>query len=427
MSTTAIDPSAMTLTPDQQMALDSFVQFLFDPMEPVFVLQGYSGTGKSTLISTMLDRLPTYIKASQLIDTDYECPTIQLTATTHKAAENFSQITGMEVCTIHSFLGLRLHTDYTTGAKKLIPSKPDEPQMGYLLFIDEASYIDPYLLGLVFKQTKNCKIVFLGDPAQLLMPKCSTAPVFEAGFKTAKLTKVMRQMVDGVPQENAITALATQFRHTVETGVWPSKVVVDGESVIWMPRPKFIKAIEEEFTRPDWHYKDSKVLAWTNNCVISYNKHIREMLKGDPALQEGDYAENNSYIKVGNVSITTDATVHISKMEPDNEHMGVIGNWVELDKKVRVFHPRYREDKQKLANTLRKQSRYSEALEVDNWVDLRAVFAQTVNKSQGSTYEKVFIDLDDIKKCNIGNLIARMLYVGISRGRYQCILTGDLV
>lgn len=423
-----ITTDEITLSNDQQNGLDRFVQFLFDPDDPYFVLRGYSGTGKSTLIATLLERLPSYIETSKLIDPDYKCPEVVLTATTHKAAENLSNITGKEVCTIHSFLGLRLDTDYQTGKKSLVVGKKDqEPKEGYLIFIDEASQIGMNLIGLLFQQTKNCKIVFMGDPAQLLEVGSYNAPVFNMGYTEVRLSETMRQMVNGVPMENAITALATQFRHTVETGKWPEKVIIDGEAVIWMPREKFNKAIEEEFTRPDWKHKDSKILAWTNETVINYNKYIRSLLKGDPLLTVGDYAEVNSYVRVGKDSLQTDATVLITEMEPDTYEMGALGNWVTLNHKVRVFFPRYRAEKNKLANKLRANEMYSKALEVDNWVDLRAIFSQTINKSQGSTYGKVYIDLDDIKKCNIGNLIARLLYVGISRGRYQCILTGDLV
>lgn len=64
---------------------------------------------------------------------------------------------------------------------------------------------------------------------------------------------------------------------------------------------------------------------------------------------------------------------------------------------------------------------------IDGWIDLRAAYACTINKAQGSTYDKVFIDLDDIKKCNSGNQIARMLYVGVSRARLIVYLCGDLI
>jgi ATP-dependent exoDNAse (exonuclease V) alpha subunit len=63
----------------------------------------------------------------------------------------------------------------------------------------------------------------------------------------------------------------------------------------------------------------------------------------------------------------------------------------------------------------------------EEWIDLRAAYSCTINKSQGSTYDKVFIDLDDLKKCRDTNQLARMLYVGVSRARNNVYLTGDLV
>jgi ABC-type transport system involved in cytochrome bd biosynthesis fused ATPase/permease subunit len=101
----------LVLTDDQEAALKAFCEFLFDPVERVFVLSGYSGTGKSTLVKTLIDRLPGYIRTVKLIDSTYKELQIQLTATTNKAAESFAHATGMDVITIHSFLGLRVNTD----------------------------------------------------------------------------------------------------------------------------------------------------------------------------------------------------------------------------------------------------------------------------------------------------------------------------
>jgi ATP-dependent exoDNAse (exonuclease V) alpha subunit len=64
---------------------------------------------------------------------------------------------------------------------------------------------------------------------------------------------------------------------------------------------------------------------------------------------------------------------------------------------------------------------------LDTWIDLRPSFAQTVNKSQGSTYDIVMIDLNDIcSKCRTLEQLARILYVALSRGRSRIIMTGDL-
>lgn len=419
--------STFTLTPDQANAETKFIEFLKDPEAQVFVIEGYSGTGKSTLIKTLMARLDSYLAEVQEVNPNHTIFDVALTATTNKAAENFEKIAGRPAGTIHSYLGLRVHTDFQTGAKSL-RADPEKNAFGVLLFIDEASYIPPDTLSLIFKQVDKCKIVFIGDPAQLLSPKSMFAPVFKAGFPTAKLEQVMRQLdKDGNPAPNLITELSTAFRRTVDTGVWPTNFKPDNETVIWVPRKEFKGIIEAEFTRDDWEYHDSKILAYRNETVIAYNQHIRSLLKGDPRLQQGDYAENNHYIRVGDKGIKTDQTVYISKMEAESVEHGEPGHWVEVDYKHRVFFPHDRSAKTRLAARFRAAGEPRKAMQVEGWIDLRAVFAQTINKSQGSTYKRVYLDLDDIKRCTHGSQIARMMYVGISRAQIQCWMTGDLI
>lgn len=418
----AVTEVPFILTDDQQSALDKFVAFLLDSEAQVFVLEGYAGTGKSTLIKTLVDRLPGYIKMHQLIDARAPQYQLQLTATTNKAAEAFSHVTGMDVLTIHSFLGLRVHTDYSTGISTLIP-KDKEIRHGYLLFIDEASYVDRGLLDIIFKKTSNCKIIFIGDRAQLTPVKSLTAPVFEAGFNGAMLEKVMRQASD-----NPIITAATMFRETVKTGEWGA-VKIDGNAIIHLPRSDFEDQIIREFTRPDWRYHDSKILAWTNKCVINYNHAINNHLTGDPSFQSGDYAVCNKMVSNGGKdTIKTDQMVYITSIGPDIEELGVPGNFVEIDHRMSFFFPKSLQLKNERIKEAKANAHYSALRTIDmTWIDLRAAFAQTVNKSQGSTYNEVFIDLDDIKRCNSGDQLARMLYVAFSRARNRVWLTGDFV
>ena len=414
--------TTITLTPDQQNALEKFTHFLADPAEQVFVLEGYSGTGKTTLVKTLLDQLPSLLKTVKLINPSARRYDVELTATTNKAAENFGMITGMDVRTIHSYLGLRVHTDYQTNTTKLIPAKNSRFQEGHLLFIDEASYIDKDLLNWIFKLTRNCKIVFMGDPAQLTPVKSSSTPVFEAShFMKAKLKQVVRQA-----EGNPIVDLSTKFRQTVERGEF-FKFTPDGHFIQYMDRDTFNKAIEQEFCRPDWRYKDSKFLAWTNKRVIDYNHHIRDKALGDPHFQVGDYAVCNKFVMSQRKSIKTDQLVCITSIGPDVERHGVIGNWFTLDYQIELFFPKSLEAKKELIKWARSTNQLGIVQEAeDQWVDLRAAYAQTVNKSQGSTYDRVFIDLDDIARCNSGDTLARMLYVAVSRAREQVFLTGDI-
>lgn len=410
----------ITLTNDQQNALEAFGRFMTDPTETVFVLSGYSGTGKTTLVKTLLEQMPNFMKTYRLLNPKANEYQIELTATTNKAAENFSQLSGKEVSTIHSYLGLRVNTDYATGVTTLVP-RSMEPRQGILLFIDEASYVDSNLLRLIFKLTKDCKIVFIGDPAQLTPIKSSGTPVFTAHFPGAHLSQVVRQA-----EGNPIVDLSTKFRETVNSGEFFS-FTPDGQSVKYLERSDFNKAIESEFTRPDWKYQDSKVLAWTNKCTIGYNHAVRDHVKGDPDFQIGDYAVCNKYIQVGGRNIKTDQLVQITKISPDTTVYGIEGNHYTLDNSVTAFMPKSLAEKNALIKKARACEEYQIVEAAENqWIDLRAAYACTVNKAQGSTFDRVFIDLDDIKRCNSGDQIARMLYVGVSRARKQVFLTGDI-
>lgn len=423
MNTTAtLDFDQFTLTPDQQTALDAFQVFLVDPVETVFVLSGYSGCGKSTLVRTILDRLPRFQKVVHLVDPTAQILEPVLTATTNKAAENLAQITGHDVRTIHSVLGLRVSTDFRNNTTTLTVNRNAPLVEDTLLFIDEASYIDKALLGHVFQRTRNCKIVFVGDPAQLTPVQSTNTPVFEANFSGASLTQVVRQA-----EGNPIVDLSTKFRHAVNTGKFFS-FRPDGRTIQHLGREDFSQAIRQEFTREGWRYADSKILAWTNKCVVGYNQFVRNLAKGDPHFQEGDYATVNTYLQVGRgSSYKTDQLTQITQIEPETLELGVVGNWVTLDHYARVFHPRSLLEKNQAIKLARQEDRINDVVTMESsWADLRAVYAQTINKSQGSTYGSVFIDLDDIKRCNSGDQIARMMYVAVSRAKHQVFLCGDL-
>ena len=411
----------LKLTNDQENAFNAFVTFLADPVESVFVLEGYSGTGKSTLVGHILDKIPNLLKATKLINPDTPEYELALTATTNKAAENLSNITGFGVSTIHSYLCLTVRTDYKTGKTTLVP-RSNEVKGNVILFIDEASYIDSQLLGLIFKMTQKCKIVFMGDPAQLTPVQSSgTPPVFKAKFNGAKLKQVVRQA-----EGNPIQDVSTKFRETVGTGEFFS-FKPDGHHIQYMNRLDFNQAILNEFSRPDWRHNHSKVLGWTNKCVIGYNNLIANSVKGNPEFQVNDYAVCNKRVVGKNYSLKTDQMVRITQISGPTEVYGAKGRHITLDSTITAFCPESL-DERKLAIARAKAAGDDRILATidEKWVDLRAAYSCTINKSQGSTYDRVFIDLDDIKRCNSGDQMARMLYVGVSRAREQVFLTGDI-
>lgn len=411
------------LTIDQQGAWDDLVRFLASDTEEVFVVEGYAGTGKSTLVRFIMDCITKTLQAIRLVNPKLPDYQLQLTATTNKAADALAQITGADVSTIHSHLGLRVQTDYRTRQTTLVEAnKNAAPIMHELLFVDEASYMDAGLLTMFFKRVKNCKVVFMGDPAQLVDFKTKKAPVFLAPFPKAKLTKVMRQAAG-----NPILDLATKFRETVTSGQFFS-FTPDGHHIQHLSQEDFEREIITEFSRDDWSYSQSKVLVWTNKSVEKYNKGISTIASGNSNFQIGDYVQNNSYFNANKQSLKTDQLVRITEVSEKTIVHGVEGHYYTVDGRVRAFCAEKLADKKAALKLAHANDQMGIVYDIEEkWIDLRAVYSHTINKSQGSTYDKVFIDLNDLKGCNCGETLARLLYVATSRARHHVYFTGDLV
>lgn len=313
----------LKLTADQQDAYVAIAAFLTDPDEKVFVLSGYSGTGKSTLVIHVIQEMKKLAKLHRIINPDSEPQQLILTATTNKAAESLAYITGQEVRTIQSTLGLRVHTNFKTGNSSLVPTNNRDLSalQNAVLVVDEFSYVDPNLLSHITNATiqNDCKVLYVGDPAQITPIKSSTVPVLDANFPTAYLSEVVRQ-ADG----NPIIELSTKFRHMVNTGK-NFQFTPDGVHIRHAANQEFEQEVIKEFTDPTWHNRKSKLLAWTNKAVINYNQGINNLVKGTPKFSAGDYAVCNSYINTKTCRFKTDQTVFITHIDPGTEY-GLSGN-----------------------------------------------------------------------------------------------------
>ena len=417
--------SNLILTHDQQNAYDAFASWLLTPTdeEPVLVLEGYAGTGKSTLVDKLLTDIPKMLSALSLIDPTFDDNyEIILSATTNKACEALSDIVSFPVNTIHSVLGLTVMANHRTGATSVAVKSGANKIKNTIIFIDEASFLDAKTLELIFAQTINCKIFFIGDPAQLSAVKATGTPVFSQGYPTVKLLQVVRQA-----EHSQIKELASAFRNTVNGEDFP-QFTPDNSEVILLNEDDFHTEMLTEFGRSDWEHSDSKVLAWTNKTVIAYNHTVRDSLHGEPEIQIGDYATVNSYVQIGKKGLKTDQQVQISDKRPATFY-GVSGhNFSLVSPNVVVFVPSdWALVKEVLAKARQTEDWVRVKAITESWTDLRATYACTINKSQGSTYGKVFVDLNDIKKCRNSNQIARMLYVAVSRAKYNVYLKGDII
>ena len=410
-------------TQDQKLALEAISEFLKKPDMKYFVLEGKPGCGKTTLVKEIINQI---YKENSLMNTlgmdNYM--NICLTATTNKAVEALSMATSENVETIHRLLNLRVvPTD--TGKKELKRVK-----YGYarnlentLIIIDEAFYMDKELFKYIDLFTQDAKILFVGDPAQLT-PVGSTTPYLSTlKYPTVSLNQVVRQEAG-----NPIIALSDSLRETVFTGGWET-FTPDGHHIQILSRDEFNAKIKEEFLRDDWKASDSKILAWTNQTVNNYNKEIFKHRTGRVQPMAGDYFINNSFVSGINnqASIKTDATVLISAEPRERIYGGVSGLDVPIYNLGSFFCPHDIKKAKKQVNDLRSQNKHAYAHDLESKImDLRPAFAQTIDKSQGSTYGSVFLDLYDVNKCNDGDRYARMLLVACSRAKHHVYITEEM-
>lgn len=411
--------SKFNLTPSQERGYDKFLPFYLDPGQTVMILKGYSGTGKTTLVKYLMEQLPVLDEMARLVAPNYLPPEILLTATTNQAAEAFSLAVGYKpvATTIFKACQLRLVKDYKTKDSYLVPY--GDGIENKLVFIDEASFIDDEALAKILAQTKNCKIVFIGDPAQLTPVGSDKMPVFEMNACEIELTDLVR-FDDGILQ----TFMGT-LREAVMTGKW-SKFPLSPGIIDRLDRPAFNAEALRLFTEEK--DKHVKILAYTNDRVTAFNNWLSKKLLGSVIPQAGYKMLVNEAVQSNATRLTANEEVIIETIEPSVEY-SVAGYTIRfLGKGGYFFMPTNRGDKDTAhAQAVKDDDYQAMKIILDTWIDLRPAFAQTINKSQGSTYDIVMIDLDDVcSTARTWEALARLLYVGLSRGRSRIIMTGDI-
>jgi hypothetical protein len=426
--------STITLTADQDAAMNAFLDFLVGD-ENFFVIQGAAGTGKSFLINYLLETFHAkYSSYCLLLQKEPKKFDVQVTATTNKAVgvvAGFLRHTHPElnVVTIFSLLGLKVVNDKNTGKTSLQFTQ----QQGYqplsgegasLVFIDEASFINEQLQEIIeatLGKEKNSKIVYIGDPYQLAPVGQNFSALDYVQCPKATLDEVMR---NGGP----ILHEGTKFRKTVKSGVF-TPITFDQRTMTHTDGSTFQNLVEQSFSDPNWDVGTSKILAWTNARVEEYNRHVRAYMQRPPMFEVGEMVITNEFIKGnGNFVRSVDSEVEITTFDKyDTEFHGVIGNMVEIDHGYVGFLPKNYTDKKAKMNQLAKEGKWPLFFEIkESWLDLRAVYASSVHKAQGSTYDTVFIDLTDIGKNWNAEDVARLMYVAITRAAKQVFCHGKL-
>ena len=406
---------SIVLTKDQETAYAAMIE-LITTNQQTLVITGAAGCGKTTLMNTFMEEWPQLVALSGGAFNDVD---VVLTATTNKAADALANATKRETTTIHSLLGLRVVSSGYGRTKLLDTGKYIED--GLVVVIDEASFIDQELLAHIEHKLRKCKVIFLGDPHQLKPVGSSTTPVFNRGYPTVSLNQIVRQADD-----SPIQTLSRGLRSLVEGHPMPN-AGVDGTNIIHMPQQDFEAAfVQDVLNNP---VNSVRALAWTNKKAIHYNHLVSIARNGSADIHLGDVVNVNKQHRVSrNFRFPADSTFQVMGLGPWREDsFGLVSREVETSFGVSVYQAQNIEDVQITARNFYDREMHSQGdFVLERYADLRLMFASTVNKAQGSTYDTVYLDLNDIGKCQDRDQVNRMLYVGVSRAKHKVVFTGDI-
>lgn len=428
--------NSYTLTNDQKKGADAFFEFLMNE-DKYFCLSGGAGVGKTFLMGHISDQvMQTYEDACKLLDIPQQYNDVIFTATTNKAAEVLEKSLGKPVQTIHSFLALKVRENRKTGKTELESTSNTVAVYNKIVFIDESSMINTVLTGWIEKCFKDCKVIFVGDHAQM-------APVGEDISPIYNLVSEENFVFLAEPVRNAdsppLMALCEQLRNTVETGEFHPMAEVPGH-IEYLNGPQMQAKLEETFAEPDG---SARILCYTNARVQNFNAFIREVEGKEDSICEGDVMVVASAYAQGNMSLSVEREVVITKVKPEIHSAGYgylcddgedikfrnieITTSLSGDTGISVAVVTEPERLRHVLQKLARKKQFSEYFDLKaSFLDLRDKHACTVYKSQGSTYETVFIDIGNIGVSHDPKQVARMLFVGVSRARSKIYFFGKL-
>lgn len=471
-----------SLNDQQKSALYELEKFIEDYGTEI-TLSGYAGTGKSTIIGIFSKWLDHRIGRGNIV---YTAPIHRANVITKQNNPNAN------VYTLSALFGFTPDTDEAMERESLdlreleFRSKNQvKYEPGQLIIIDEASMVQDGLYEYIQKiiAKDGVSVIYVGDSAQLRPVKSDhISKVFTSdGVPQITLTKVERT------GDNPILKEATRLRRG-EGLSYQTDINDKGQGVLYTSNDTVInenlKQIisSEEFNADPLHFR---VITATNAAAATYNSKIRSLrygkfakpfVKGDIIMgysnklrkPDGSYRLINSmdYIvqnvrdttvkfrtdkgtiefkafklsirPIGNTIMDDFHITVIDKNEPDSKLFEI----VEYKDKLWRMAKEAKQDKQiskyrdlvQMAFNIDNELNITKNLE-DNQGRLKirkAIdygYAQTVWKSQGSTYSKVLILSNEIDTFGYGRDVMQLRnelrYVAVSRAKNFVIINSE--
>ena len=436
---------------EQEKVVKILADFLFcRKMESLFLLKGYAGTGKTSLIGALVKTL------DQL---EQKCI---LLAPTGRAAKVFSHYAGHPAYTIHK----KIYRQKSFSNETDNFSMNDNLHQHTLFIVDEASMIaNEGLSGSMFGTGRllddliqyvysgqGCRLMLIGDTAQLPPVGEEESPALSAdalrgyGLEVYEglLTEVVRQL-----QDSGILWNATELRQyiTEEDVFTLPPIKVEGfPDIKVISGNELIEAISDSYDHVGMD--ETIVVCRSNKRANIYNKGIRNtILYREEELETGDLlmvAKNNYFWTEGCKEIDFIANGDIAVVRRVRREREMYGfrfadvllrfpdyNDMELEVKLLLdtLHtetpalPKEMNDKlfysvmEDYADISVKRERMKK-MKADphyNALQVKYAYAVTCHKAQGGQWKRVFLDQGYMTEDMLSPDYFRWLYTAFTR------------
>ena len=424
-----------------------------------FVLKGYAGTGKTTLISALVK----FLKSQKI--------GAILMAPTGRAAKVFSIYSGQAAFTIHKLI-YALKSDSEGSARFVLK---ENKWKDAIFVVDEASMISDQA-GLIQNQWEkssllddlmeyvfsgeNCKLIFLGDTAQLPPVHMEMSPAllvdhlqtsYNLTIADLELDEVLRQK-----KHSGILSNATLLRHQLnrEELQLPLMNLSDVEDVSAIDSYQFQDELEDAFRKH--HEEGVLVLTRSNKTANLYNQQVRRVIFGrEEELEAGDkimVVKNNYHWLKGDKQVSYIANGDMAEILSIQGFEEIYGHkfadvsirLLDYEKvpeiTVKVMLDSIYEDGPSMPDAKRKEllnAISEEYLELGsrrmiyqavkeneyyNALEIKFGYAVTCHKSQGGQWPAVFIDLGYFTEDHLDRNFVRWLYTAVTRASEQLYL-----
>ena len=439
-------------TDGQAVVMYHLSAFLLSQKEnPTYILRGYAGTGKTTLVKTLVKTLPS-------IGMRYV-----LMAPTGRAAKVLSSYSGQDASTIHR----RIYQAKSFPDGSIRIARAENKYKNALFIVDEASMIGEQkefgsssllddLLSYVFSG-ENCRLLLIGDTAQLPPVGSNRSPALDCEYlkaefpitiATYELTEVKRQAL-----ESGILYNATDVRQLLGQNLYEYSLPIfhlKGFDDIQKIEPEtFEEMLHNVFANTSDN--EAVIVCKSNKRANLFNQAIRgRILNIEGEISTGDklmVVKNNYYWTEGNPDINFIANgdmAEIRKIKHFDEMYGFRFADVELsftdypdapNVEVKILldtlnsnSPSLTEEENKrlfsaieedYMDIPNRRERYKE-MKKNPWfnaLQVKFAYALTCHKTQGGQWNSVFIDSSLNQKETLDVEDLRWLYTALTRAQ----------